>query len=146
MKDKTMTKLEHQHFKAWLVDAEYGPAVVIQQNDGHTDESVMLHMDQLRAVCQHFGITTADEQAAKTIAAMQRRLLALRDRINDMEAYMVKFSDHKHADLSYELVNLSALADLADEWCADFMPCEVSPVTTTQCTSAPTQAEQASLI
>lgn len=37
-----MTKLEHQHFKAWLVDAEYGPAEMIQQNDVHTEECVML--------------------------------------------------------------------------------------------------------
>ena len=32
---------------------------------------------------------------------------------------MTQFSDHRHADLSHELTKLSALADLAEEWCDD---------------------------
>lgn len=116
-----MTELENQHFKAWWVDEEeFGRALMIQQSEVGDYESVMLHPNQLRHICEHFGILAADEQAEKAIATLKRRLLALRDRIVSLEAYMAQHSDHKHADLSYEMVNLSAMADLASEWCADF--------------------------
>lgn len=154
-----MDALKHHELKAEWVEDKHGPAVMLTQEDGWGDDedhSIIVHPHQLRHVCEHFGILAADP-LAKTVTALQRRLLALRDRITDLEAYMVKYSDHKHADLSYEMVNLSALADLADEWCADFMPGEVSPVTpmspvSTPAESAPpqishpTSAEQASLI
>ncbi len=51
---------------------------------------------------------------------MQRRMLALRDRIDNLAGWMEKFSDHKHADLTYEMTQLHALQDLACEWCFDF--------------------------
>ena len=118
-----MEALKNHELKAEWVEDKHGPAVMLTQEDGWGDEhehSVIVHPYQLRHVCEHFGILAADEQAEKTIATLKRRLLALRDRIGSLEAYMAQHSDHKHADLSYEMVNLSAVADLADEWCADF--------------------------
>ena len=46
-------------------------------------------------------------------------MLALRDRIDNLVDWMEKFSDHKHADLTYEMTQLHALQDLACEWCHD---------------------------
>lgn len=33
--------------------------------------------------------------------------------------YIKHHSDHKHADLSFELVKVTALTEMADEFCAD---------------------------
>ena len=46
-------------------------------------------------------------------------MLALRDRIDSLADWMEKFSDHKHADLNFEMTQLHALQDLACEWCHD---------------------------
>jgi len=56
----------------------------------------------------------------KPIATLQRRLIALRDRIVQLDYWLTHHSDHKHADLSHELVSVGALSDLANEWCAEF--------------------------
>ena len=69
---------------------------------------------------EQFGIIASDPQAAKTIATLQRRMVKLRERIDDLADWMAKHSDHEHADLSYETTQLRALQDLAGEWCADF--------------------------
>ena len=91
----------------------------------------------------------SDPQAAKTIGTLQRRMVALRDRIDRLAYWMAKHSDHAHADLSFETTQLQALQDLAGEWCADFDSEQAGPVvqsdtTQAQCTSAP--AAQASLL
>ena len=46
-------------------------------------------------------------------------MLALRDRIDNLADWMARHSDHKHADLTYEMTQLHALQDLACEWCHD---------------------------
>lgn len=116
-----MEALKQHELKAeWVEDGE-GPAVMLTQQDGYDEPAVILvHPNQLRQVCENFGIVAADEQAEKTIATLKRRLLALSERVNDLHYYIAHYSDHKHADLSYELVSITALADLAEEWCADF--------------------------
>ena len=81
---------------------------------------MLVHSFQLRAVCEQFGIIASDPQAAKTIATLQRRMVGLRERIDDLADWMAKHSDHAHADLSYETTQLRALQDLAGEWCAEF--------------------------
>ena len=81
-------------------------------------------------------------------------MLGLSERIGELQDYMARFSDHKHADLTYEMVSLNALADLASEWCADFEGAEQGggrSVMTAATSSAPppaaaAQPEQASLI
>ena len=50
---------------------------------------------------------------------MQRRLLVLRDRIDELADYLCKHSDHKHADLSYEMTYANATADIAAEFVAE---------------------------
>lgn len=146
-------KLTHHHLTAELVNDEHGEAIMLTQQGGLEEpNSVLVHPWQLRAVCKQFGIIASDQQAAKTIATLQRRMVGLRERIDDLTYWMAKHSDHKHADLTYEMTQLRALRDLADEWCADFeeglpegfgegpQPQTAPP----ECTSAP--AAQASLL
>ncbi len=147
------TKLTHHHLSAEAVNDKHGPAILLTQQDGIEEpQSVLVHPWQLRAVCEQFGIIASDPQAAKTIATLQRRMVGLRDRIDDLADWMAKHSDHAHADLSYETTQLRALQDLAGEWCADFeegLPegLPESPQAQTappKCTSAP--VAQASLL
>ena len=115
------TKLTHHHLSAELVNDEHGTAIMLTQQDGIEEpQSVLVHPFQLRAVCEQFGIIASDTRAAKTIATLQRRMVKLRERIDDLADWMAKHSKHAHADLSYETTQLRALQDLAGEWCADF--------------------------
>lgn len=94
---------------------------MLTQQEGIDDPcTIVMHPWQLVAACQHLGLTAGDPQAAKTIATLQRRTVALRDRIETLSDWMAQYSDHKHADLSYETTQLNAMADLASEWCRDF--------------------------
>ena len=156
------TKLTHHHLTAEQVNDKDGTAIMLTQHDDGYNEpnTVLVHPFQLRAVCEQFGIIASDPQAAKTIATLQRRMVKLRERIDDLADWMAKHSDHEHADLSYETSQLRALQDLAGEWCADFeeglpggfgkgsqpQPAQAveSDSTPAQCTSAP--VAQASLL
>lgn len=138
------TVLKHHEFKAELIEDEHGPAVMLEQSEGWDEPSVVLiHPHQLREVCERFGLA-GEEKQAKEIATLRRRMLALQSRIDDLHYYMAHHSDHKHADLSYELTCLTALADMAEEWCADFdgaqtrapLP-ECAPSQTTSCSQEP---------
>lgn len=147
-------KLTHHHLTVEEVNDENGPALMLtQQEDGYNEpNTVLVHPWQLRAVCEQFGIVARDQQAAKTIGTLQRRMVSVRDRIAELHDWMLQFSDHRHADLSHEMTRLDALRDLACEWCADFaeglpegfgegpQPPAMQP----ECTSAP--AAQASLL
>lgn len=150
-----MKPLKHHETKAEWINDEHGTAVMLTQVEGwDTEMTVIVAPSQLRAVCEHFGILARDERAAKTITALQRRMLALRDRIDALSEYMTNCSDHKHADLTYEMVSLNALADIASEWCTDFEDAEKGggrSVMTVATSSAPppaaaAQPEQATLI
>lgn len=115
------TKLTHHHLTAEQVNDEHGEAIMLTQQDGIEEpHSILVHPFQLRAVCEQFGIIASDPQAAKTIATLRRRMVGLRERIDDLADWMAKHSDHAHADLSYETTQLRALQDLAGEWCAEF--------------------------
>lgn len=150
-----MKSMKQHDLKAAWVDDTHRVAIMLKQAEGWDGEqTVIVAPTQLRAVCEHFGILARDEHAAKTIAAMQRRMQALRDRIDELGYYMTNFSDHKHADLTHELVSITALADLATEWCADFEDAEQddgrSDVVVTSISALPpataAQPEQATLI
>ena len=137
------TPMTHHHLKAQWLNDKHGPAIMLTQQDGHDEpDEVLMHPWQLRALCEHFGLMAADHQAAKTIATLQRRMLALRDRIDDLGEYMVHHSDHKHADLSHELNTINMLAELADEWCTDFQDTPTA-VFATPAHPAPAAAQQA---
>lgn len=115
--------LTHHELKAeWVVDNQ-GTAVMLTQRcqDGYDEpDSVILHPWQLRSVCEHFGIVACDPQAQRTITTLKRRMQAIRDRVEFLHNYLCNHSDHKHADLSYEVTYATATLDLADEYCADF--------------------------
>lgn len=114
--------IQHQVRADW-VESENGPEVMLTQDEGCLGEppnTVMVHPWQLRSICEKFGIVSTSEAGEREIAALKRRMVALRDRIDSLLTYMRDHSDTRHADLSFELVNLVALSDLADEWCADF--------------------------
>lgn len=113
--------LTHHELTAEWVDDNRGRAIMLTQPADNYDDpgTVLLHPWQLRAVCEQFGIIASDRQAAKTIATLTRRLHLLRDRIDRLHDYLLNHSDHKHADLSYELTYATATAELADEFCAE---------------------------
>ena len=93
---------------------------MLTQQEGIDDaETIIIHPSQLVAACQHLGLTASDPKAAHDIAKLQRRILAMRDRIDNLTDWMEKFSDHKHADLTYEMTQLHALQDMACELCHD---------------------------
>jgi hypothetical protein len=147
------TSVTHHHLNAeWLHD-QSGPAIQLtQQSDYNEPHTVLVHPWQLRALCEHFGLMTPDRQAAKAIATLQRRMLALRDRIDDLGQYMTYHSDHKHADLSHELNTINMLAELAGEWCDDFQEPQAEATAAKQPSQAATaqtvraEATQASLL
>ena len=115
------TKLTHHHLTAEAVNDQHGQAILLTQQDGIEEpHSVLVHPFQLRAVCEQFGIIASDTQTAKTIATLQRRIQGLHERIDALADWMTQHSDHRHADLSYEITQLQALQDIAREWCADF--------------------------
>lgn len=110
----TTTPMTHFSLKA----ERTGEHITLTQRNAQGEPNeVKLHPHQLRELCEHFGLLTADPQAAKTIATLQRRMLALRGRIDELGDYMAKYSD---ADQAYEIDTIHLLAELADEWCADF--------------------------
>lgn len=115
------TILTHHDLVAEEVNDEHGQAILLTQQDGLEEpRSVIAHPWQLRAVCEHFGIVASDEQAAKTIQTLQRRMKGLLGRIEHLAEWMTNHSDQRHADLTYEITLLQALQDLASEWCGDF--------------------------
>lgn len=116
-------RVVHHAVKAeWVEDAN-GPAVLLTQDDGGLGgepHAVLLHPWQVHSLCTQFGIGADSEDGEREIAALRRRMVVLRDRIDSLLTYMRDHSETRHADLSFELVNLVALSDLAEEWCADF--------------------------
>ena len=112
---------QHQ-FKAEWINDEHGEAVMVSQTDGWADEapSVILHPWQLRAICEHFEILAKDEGASRQIVALKRQMTVLRDRLLDLHGHMLESPGHKRAEMATELTSVTALLDLAAEWCADF--------------------------
>lgn len=114
-------KLTHHELIAEWVDDSQGRAIMLTQPADNYDEpgSVLIHPWQLRAVCEQFGIIAADQQAAKTIAMLERRMLVLNERIAHLAHYLRNHSDHNHANLDYELTYATATADIAAEFVAE---------------------------
>ncbi|WP_292935530.1 hypothetical protein [Noviherbaspirillum sp.] len=96
-----------------------GLILLEQDNSGNVDR-VAIHPLHLRYMAEKFGlIETSDPQAARTIAILKRRMWMLRDRIDHLHNWLVNHSDHKHADLTYEVTYATATADIANEFCAE---------------------------
>ena len=137
----TETLTHHELTAEWVGDDKGRAILLTQPADNYDDPgTVLVHPWQLRAVCEQFGIIASDPQAARTIATLTRRLHLLRDRIDRLHDYLLNHSDHKPADLSYELTYATATADIAAEYCADFVDADTAPE------RKPAPTAQASLI
>lgn len=96
--------------------------ILLEQDDGSGNiGSVAIHPIHLRYMAEKFGLVeSSDMQAKKMIATLRRRLLMLNDRVAHLADYLANHSDHKHADLMYEMTYARATADLGDEYCVEF--------------------------
>lgn len=115
--------LTHHELTVEWVDDNRGRAIMLTQPTDNYDDpgAVLVHPWQLRAVCEQFGIIASEPQTAKTIATLSRRLLVLRDRIASLQHYLQNHSDHRHADLSYEVTYATATTEIAEEFCAELV-------------------------
>ena len=115
-----MKTLSHAEFKAEMFTDEHGPLVTLTQSDGYAEPmEVTMHPWQLKTVLEQFGVVAADKDAGKAIATLERRLVQLRERIETLHDYLCNNSDHKHADLTWEVVYATATLDIANEFCHD---------------------------
>ena len=108
--------------KIEMMDDGHGDGLILleQESGGNIDRGA-IHPIQLRYMAEKMGLLeSSGPTAQKAIAILQRRMVALRDRIENLSDWMARFSDHRHADLSHETTQLTAMADLAREWCCDF--------------------------
>ncbi len=116
-------KFTHPELTVEWVNDKQGRAIMLTQPADNYEEpdTVLIHPWQLRAVCEQFGIIASDPQAEKTIALLKRRLLALRDRVDFLHNYLINHSDHKHADLNFEVTYATATIDIANEFCDEWV-------------------------
>lgn len=144
--------------KIELMNDDHGEGLILMEQDsGGNLVRVAIHPIHLRYMAEKMGLLeSSDPTAQKTISTLKRRMMALRDRIESLADWMAKYSDHKHADLSHETTQLTALADLAREWCFEFEesegavhPSSLSTMDSdkpTECRAARAQAAQAELL
>lgn len=91
-----------------------------QQNGLDDPDRIQIHPLHVRLMAERLGlVSTSDPEAARTVATMARRLGVLHARIDHLAEWLAVHSDHKHADLSYEMTYARATADIADEFCAE---------------------------
>jgi hypothetical protein len=104
------------------MDDEHGTLILLEQDSGGNVDRVCLHPIHLRYMAEKFGLVpTSDPEGAKTIAALQRRLCLLRDRLDHLGHYLTNHSDRDRANLDFEISYAEATSDMADEFCADFV-------------------------
>lgn len=96
---------------------EHGSLILLEQNGGAGETaSVAIHQIHLRLLADAFGLfPTSDPEGARTITALQRRMLTLRDRVKRLASELEGTASHPHAQ---------ATADIASEFCQDFAPTE----------------------
>jgi hypothetical protein len=141
----TTTKETFHEVTAELVTDEHGTAVLLTQPDagGDEDNSVLMHPLQLRHFAERFaGMEPVGWMTTQPVKTLARRLRTLAFHIDFLYDYIKHHSDHKHADLSFELVKVTALTEMADEFCAD-LPEEPSE-TDDEPTPQPAPAQTAS--
>lgn len=120
-----------------------GDEINLEQDCGCGETSMLtLHRWQLAPIAALMGIVKAapDGESQTTIATLTRRLTLLCDRIDFLADYLANHSDHKHADLLFEMTYARATADIADEYCAELVDavtpsnaaCNVTPATAAQ--------------
>ena len=113
--------------KIELMNDSHGSLILLEQDSGGNIDRVAIHPIHLRYMAEKMGLLeSSDPTAQKTIVTLQRRMGALRDRIESLADWMAQYSDHRHADLSHETTQLNAMADLSREWCHDFEESELT--------------------
>lgn len=104
-----------------IVDGTGEGLILLEQESTGNIDRIAIHPIHLRYMAEKFGlVASSDPQAQKTIATLQRRLLMLNDRVEHLADYLANHSDHKHADLMYEMTYARATADLGAEYCIEF--------------------------
>ncbi len=119
MTHKTMTNSKEVFYS---VTAEwYGGSVMLTQDNGQDEpDGVVLHPIQLRHIAERFaGLEPAARLNQEPVKTLARRLRTLAFHIDFLYDYIKNHSDHRHADLTYELCKVTALSELADEFCND---------------------------
>ena len=94
--------------------------ILLEQDSGGNIDRVAIHPIHLRYMAEKMGLVeTSDPAAQQTIAKLSRRLLVLNERVDHIANYLANHSDHRHADLTYEMTYATATAEISDEFCAD---------------------------
>jgi hypothetical protein len=113
-----------EHFSDLTIETatdENGQFIILKQESCGNSDTVAIHPMHLRYMAEKLGLVeTCEPQAGKTIAMLKRLLLVLHKRIEFLQEYLANHSDHKHADLSYEVTYATATLEIADEFCAEF--------------------------
>ena len=123
----TSTKEIFHHVTAELISDEYGNAVVLTQQDDMDESTVVIHPLQLRHFAERYaGMESADWMTTRPVKTLTNRLRTLAFHIDSLYDYIKNHSDHKHADLSFELAKAIALTEMADAFCSD-LPDENEP-------------------
>lgn len=108
------------HVTAELLSDEHGNAVMLTQQEGIDESTVLIHPVQLRHFAERFaGMEPVDWMTSQPVKTLARRLRALAYHTDILYDWIRNHSDHKHADLSWELVKVTSLSEMADEFCAD---------------------------
>lgn len=95
-----------------MKEAQKGVRMTDEEDSGLVESEPAPSQQVLRPT--DAGLTNVDR--LKTLA---RRLRTLAFHIDFLYDYIKNHSDHRHADLSFELVKVTALSEMADEFCAD---------------------------
>lgn len=123
----TSTKETFHHVDAELISDEYGNAVMLTQQDDMDESTVMIHPLQLRHLAERFaGMEPADWMTSRPVKTLARRLRTLAFHIDYLYDHIKNHSDHKHENLRFELVKVTALTEMADAFCSD-LPDEDDP-------------------
>lgn len=138
------TKETFHEVTAELLTDDHGTAVQLTQPCGVDEPStVLLHPLQLRHFAERFaGMEPVGWMTSEPVKTLARRLRTLAFHTDFLYDYIKNHSDHKHANLSYELTKVTALSEMADEFCAD-LPEEPSE-TDDEPTPQPAPAQTAS--
>ena len=82
--------------------------------------AVELHPMHLRYIAEKLGLvremSASEADALRMVDKLARRLKLLAERIDRLDDYLLNCSDHKHADLEWEVQYSRATCELSDEF------------------------------
>jgi len=103
-----------------MIDGTGAGLILLEQDNCGNVDRVAIHPIHLRYMAERFGLVpSGDLQAHRAITSLQRRLRMLDERIAHLADFLANHSDHKHADLLYEMTYARATADMSDEFCRE---------------------------